>query len=189
MEFRSLVDIVSSTFARQEYLSLNQKVVYLRALFDAMDKEQEKLLARVDIDSFFETVRKSELILRSEFKCEADAEVAYSEALTELNEFSSATALLETLLCKIYERRSTARMYLQDWQGCLEDVEWCLSNGKLSQEHTISLRMKQVQAMQSLRRFEEAEDVLGKAILLDPKNDELQRMLQQLSLERDPVHD
>lgn len=189
MEFRSLVDIVSSTFARQEYLSLNQKVVYLGALFDAMDKEQEKLLARADMDSFFESVRKSEMIMRSEFKCEADEEVAYSKVLGKLKDFSSATTLLDTLLCKSYERRSAARISLQDWKGCLGDVECCLTNFELSQELTILLQTRQAQAMQSLGRFDEAEDTLGKALLLNPKSEELQRMLQGLTLERGPVHD
>jgi tetratricopeptide (TPR) repeat protein len=183
-EFRFLVDEASSRYPKEEYPSLYRMIVYLGALFDAMDKEQSKLLETEDIDSLFETVRQAELVLRGKTKLDADtAEATYSHALENLEDLANVTKLLDTLLCNLYEKRAAVRALAQKWDGSLEDIETCLTKFEPSQDMTIRLQTQRAHALQALGRVVEAKEAIGKAILVNPQSEELQKKLRQLNLQ------
>jgi tetratricopeptide (TPR) repeat protein len=159
-------------------------IVYLGALFDAMDKEQSKLLERGEVDSLFETVRQAELLLTEKTKPDADkAEATYSHALEKLDDLASVTNLLDTLLCNLHEKRAAVRALAQNWDGCLEDIETCLSKFEPSPDMTIRLQTQRAHALQALGRVVDAKEAIGKAIMLNPQSEELQEKLRQLNLQ------
>ena len=180
-EFRVILDKVSLIYPKECHPSLHQKVTYLDALFNVMEREQDKLLNSKAIDTFFETVQENELILTKETWEDTEAEIVYSEALAKLEPLACETKLLDTLMCNLYERRSTAKFSLQKWEGCLADVDFCLDKFEVSPEMTIQLLVSRTNVLQAMGLLQDAKEGIGKALLMHPQSKELQEKLEELN--------
>jgi len=180
-EFRVILDKVSLIYPKECHPSLHQKVTYLDALFNVMEREQDKLLNSKAIDTFFETIQENELILTKETWEDTEAEIVYSEALAKLEPLACETKLLDTLMCNLYERRSAAKFSLQKWEGCLADVDFCLDKFEVSPEMTIQLLVSRTNVLQAMGLLQDAKEGIGKALLMHPQSKELQEKLEELN--------
>ena len=197
IRMRELVNEAVATFPNQA--GLQQKLAYLGALFDAIEKEQADLLTTVANDraSMVEAIQKAELLCRpqgqepNDTKKESTNETVLSLLTTTIDSlgvYRSHTKLLDSLLLSLHAQRCDVRA-TTDWEGLLVDAEACLalqastalpSSGSVSSPLVYhKLRAK---ALHGLGRNDDAREALGKAVLMQPQDKELQEMMEALEV-------
>ena len=194
LAYREKVETALRMCRRDEHGSLHQKLEYLQALFRAMETEQEDLLENCDNPStLFKTIEKAEYNLLEGINLEqqrnrwSEAETAYSNALYSVQCLKSHTELLDDMLARIMDNRSSVRLKLQDWNGALDDADACLltntKNKHLSSACVVmTLQARRADALHQLGRMQEAGQALDKALAISPRDKTLLSKINLLQL-------
>jgi tetratricopeptide (TPR) repeat protein len=195
------VEAALKMYRREKHASLHQKLVYLQALFRAMEREQADLLNTCDNDNpstLFQTIETAECNLDEGINREqeknqwAQAETDYTNALHRIQFITSHTELLDDIFAKILDHRSSVRLKLQNWNGALDDADACLqgntntttkNNKHLSSAGVVTaLHARRSDALHQLGRMQEAGQALDKALAISPKNKTLLSKINRLQL-------
>jgi tetratricopeptide (TPR) repeat protein len=193
LAYREKVKEALRRYCREKHGSLHQKLVYLQALFRAMETEQADLLENCDNPStLFKTIETAENNLLEGINKEqrnrwSGAETAYTNALNRIQFIMSHTELLDDLLARILDNRSSVRLKLQDWNGALDDADACLiTNTKkkhLSSACVVmALQARRSDALHQLGRMQEAGQALDKALAISPRDKTLLSKINRLQL-------
>ena len=181
-------DVVLSN-AQKEYPeagSLHKKVAYLLALFEAIKKENHiedgsPFSDKESAITFFDSLLEAERLKAdgnnafSKYKY-AKAETSYGKAIDLL-----AWAKLECLkdfMGVLYSNRSACRMEIKRFEEALCDAEKSLEN----KPGWTKGYFRKSQALVSLGRLEEAKEILGKGLIVEPGNEALVKALKRLEV-------
>lgn len=190
LQLRGHVDRAESLTADGS-AGLKQKVAYLRSLFDATVKEYEDLIATISNSQrdFFADIKTAEMGLRSGNL--AVQEEKFESALShydrtmecvEAESLKSATKLLNSLRCQVYWNRANVRFKLEKTEDALDDLEQLLQNEVPADIKGFAEKLRS-KILGALGRDEEAREAAGKALVVDPLDEELQKSLADQKLE------
>jgi hypothetical protein len=190
MQFRTQVEEAATLFPKDEHVSLHQKISYLRALFDAMEREQGALLNEVNL---WDDVTKAERTLKAGLEKQTarewqDAVELYSEAIDLVEPYLSKTKLLDPLQWQLHFVRGTIRIKAlspSEAEPGLEDIDYC------AQHPDEGSPMADVHALRStalgnLGKLEDAKEALAKAIMMGLKHPAMEAWKQQLEVWESP---
>lgn len=175
-----------------ENQGIHQKIKYLSALFDALRKEQSLLLNSMKGEeerNFFSYVEDVEVKIRNgrnniEKEKYSDAEEEFDQAmnilLVECN-CVSLTNLLDEHKLEIHETRAKLRLSRKNASGCIEDLDKLLDHKISVQRRCDALKLKAA-ALTMLDKTNDARDALGKALILNPSDNDLKAQMDSLSL-------
>uniref|UniRef100_A0A7S4MYP4 Uncharacterized protein n=1 Tax=Odontella aurita TaxID=265563 RepID=A0A7S4MYP4_9STRA len=170
---------------------LKQKTSYLRALFDAVTKEQKEFIEVISVSQrdFFSDVKIAELELRNGNKAvgEEKFEVAlshYDRAMDriETKNFQSATKLLNSLCCHVCWNRANVRFKLGQSEEALSDIDVLLQNEVPADIAGCAQKLR-ANALRALGRDQEAQEAAGKALVINPGDKELRERMANHKLE------
>jgi tetratricopeptide (TPR) repeat protein len=194
LAYRENVEAALRMYRRENHGSLHQKLVYLQALFRAMEREQEDLLENCDNPStLFKTIEAAEYNLIEGINKEqrrnqwSEAENSYTNALHRIQFIMSHTELLDDMLARILDNRSSVRLKLHDWNGALDDADACLLT-KTKEKHlssacvVMALQARRSDALHQLGRMQEAGQALDKALEISPRDTTLLSKINRLQL-------
>jgi tetratricopeptide (TPR) repeat protein len=179
MQFRTHVNTAATTFSKENYSSLHQKLKYLRALFDAMEGEQADLLT--EGNELWTNVTKAEQDFKAAQQQSASSEWQlavdlFAQALENVEQYTEKTKLLDPLQWQLHFARGTIRIE-EKLDGGLEDIMYCveapLEGGNMAQVHFL-----RATALSSLGNMEDAKEALAKACMIAPKNEEWKEQLE-----------
>ena len=164
--------------------SLKQKLTYLNALFDAVEKEQASLLKAADPEKVVTDMQRAERCLQQQLHegdgCGgADEEQTLTVAIDLLEPYKEHTKLLDPLLSRLHEQRCEKRNH-DDWAGILVDAEACLALQCTTDP--VRFHKLRAKALQRLGRTADAKEALGKAVLMQPQDTELQELMEALDM-------
>ena len=158
-----------------------------RELQDRKDEIRESLLAR-GIDE--ETIERASArldapsveMMAANYKKDGNAafkerdyvqaSVSYMQAIQSLLSANKTEEVVETL-CACYSNRAACQLKLGDHESALSDAEACV---ELDAVHVKGLFRKGM-ALHALKRYREAAPVLGEALGLQPKNQQIKDAL------------
>jgi len=195
VESQKHIDAASHIFSADANPSMHQKIMYLKALFETMRKEQSDLLKQIEGDegTFFSRVIEMELELRNgsqnillakeKWILLADAESNYDRCLDMLliqNDYMSVTRLLQPIYVEIHNKRATLRLKAGNALGCIEDLDVLLEQKLLSTSQRFDgLKMKATAYLQ-LERNDDAREALGKALLMKQGDPDVTSQLEAM---------
>lgn len=189
LQLRGYIDHAESLSAEGNAAGLKQKVAYLRALFDAVSKEQEGLIKEISDThkDFFSDVRKSEIELKNGNKAvsKEDFEAAlfhYDQALERVGpeNFSTDSGLLNSLRCQLYWNRANVRFKLERAEDALDDINVLLRN-EVPSDIAASVQKLKEKTLSALGRDQEAKEAAGKALVFNPQDEELREKMTDLN--------
>ena len=179
--------------------SMKQKITYLNALFQAVNKEQTDLIQSFrggegSMESlaslFFYDVKNAEIEVRTGYGHLQNlkfttAEKHYNHAMTLILKYTEPeqkekrTNLLDTLVCQIFENRAVACLETGNIDQSLEDINK-LFEFKLPLEMRVKALKMQAKIFEKLGKIEDAKESLGKAKILCPQDEEVIANLELL---------
>lgn len=163
--------------------SMHQKIVYLDALFQAIEKEQDKLIRSV---AKLGKGGKSgmQIFLQSTIDCEIETKTGhghlqdkkfaislkhYNYALSLISPYLEQTSLLDAIMVDIRIKRASTRFQLKNFTDCLEDTFFLLERKDTAEDsircELLSLHAK---ALMEVGREKEGQEALGKLHLIRP---------------------
>jgi len=101
------------------------------------------------------------------------ASVSYMQAIQALLSAKPRTEEVVTTLCACYSNRAACQLKLGDHESAFKDATACV---ELDSEHVKGL-FRQGVALHAMKRYREACPVLGKALALQPKNQQIKDAL------------
>mmetsp|Transcript_39079 Transcript_39079/g.79685 ORF Transcript_39079/g.79685 Transcript_39079/m.79685 type:complete len:365 (-) Transcript_39079:130-1224(-) len=186
MQLRCLVDSAASTYPKSDSTTnLHQKISYLNALFDAVMKEYSEVVQFIgESQCFFDDVIAAEVEFRTanKFALEKDfvsAETHYCNAEERIPSELECT-LLDSLRCQILWNRANVRFNIGKVEESLKDTATLLK-ASVPTEITVSLQKLRANALSKLGRCEEAKVAVGKALIVNPRDEDLQMKMKDLT--------
>lgn len=166
--------------------SMHQKTLYLETLFEAVEKEQVKLLQHVEASngtaSFFKDVVESETNIRTGYSHLQDEQYAlavkhYSDAMQLLSSFEKETSLLDEMMVEIRSKRACAALELGDAEQCLSDTSILLERKDTNAAEAgarVGLLKMHGKALFKAGRVEEAKETLAKLKIMCPQDNDVE---------------
>lgn len=185
MQFRKHVN--ATTFSKEMHGSLHQKLAYLTALFDVMEREHAALVN--EGDELWTHITKSERLLKAGVELQTaqkwdDAVNSYSQALDLITPYCSKTKLLDPLQWQLRFVRGTIRIKeLSDTEELgLEDVNFCASAPDDEGLPIADVHALRATAFSNLGKIQDAKEAMAKAIIMGPKHAALTKWKEQLEI-------
>ena len=137
-EVKSTIRKAKEVFPKSDFESMHQKTLYLETLFEAIVKEQAKLLRKIktantSTENFFKNLVESEQNIRVGYTHFQDSKYAlsvkhYNHAMKLLTPFINDTNLLDDYVLEIRSKRAPAELEVGDTKSCLEDTRILLEH-------------------------------------------------------------
>jgi hypothetical protein len=186
---------IEELYTIEKNSSMHQKILYLKTLFDAVEKEQSNLFEFVkkkssDLQSFFDEILQAEKDIRIGFGHVQDRKHSsslkhFNHALNVLEEYQSKTNLLDDMITSIRRERIFLEFEKGNYETVIVDASILLEGNSSSMngtdkisssiandEKSLNGRVKimkvYAQALMKLGKVKEADEVLGKLALLVP---------------------
>lgn len=172
--------------------SMNQKITYLQNLFEAIEKEQSKLLKHLQKEQkhsqFIQNITDAEINVRTAFGHVQDekyqkAEQHYNHAIVLIDSYSKFTKLFDPLVVEIRCKRAKISLELNRPEKCLEDTTILLENQSESTHARAQVLKLHAKALIALNRVQDGKKTLGKLQIICPQDDEVVQLLDKLSLD------
>ena len=190
MEVSTLVSQAEELFPNEK--SLQDKIVYLKTLFDTLRKEQSSLLdswtnsIEKDDDTiasssrkFFVLIQQAEELLISNDNLDGHLE-SLSCSVNQLESFQSSTKLVNPLIQELRYRRAQISYQNKTFQQCFQDTDFLLETNTESNSvgggntlSRIQVLKLNVKALIGLEQWEKAMERLGRLKVLDPTEKEI----------------
>lgn len=180
---------------------MQQKILYLQTLFDAVRGEQSKILQwfrqqkegdkkRISFNtesSFFQDVIQAELQIQSKNLHTSESNSTkqvetYSRSMDILQRYQHHTDMLDSLIIKLCVKRATELLLNGNAEECLKDTRFLLEKNADSADSKIDGLKLHSRALIQLGRLKEAEECLGKLKILCGHDLEVISLLEKLKV-------
>ena len=194
-EFKPCISKSKQVFVDANAKSMHQKTLYLETLFDAVQKEQVKLLKKVKTTSntakFFKDLVETETNIRTGFSHLQDGKYAmavkhYNHAMKLITPFLDDTALLDEMVVEIRFKRAKAALELGKAEDCLEDTKILLERQDTSAgDVRVDLLKIHGKALIKSGNVQEGKATLSKLRLMCPQDndEEIAKLLESVKVE------
>jgi len=198
VQLKNSIEKVSKIHSKSP--QIKKMCTYLDALFDAVSKEQNKFEKIHCSSVFFDHLEKAQK-LQIEALNEANSEKNYTNALIELNIANSSTEdcvnefemsglsretlhpLIRDIIGDIYQKRSSARYELKNYEGAIEDAKkaiFCLEGNASAVEKAEKVRITSLVELKD----ENVEGEIVKAKLFVQDVNFLEEMMSKVNLQK-----